>query len=852
MLESAPLQWEAGSVVAHWPEHQALDGADSAGVMPVVDAAPAADLPLGANAGTPDDPAAVLDLLRAQGIFEPPGATTSATPWTPPKQVERSGTRLRNTVIGVWSAALVATAGGYFGWLQWVEYRHVQAAQLLKDAKAAAFESDYKRLVDAERMLRLARDKYPRSPDIARVELFVHAQRVLENGSRDLSGLRSALSRADQLQKSGAADADASHNDAGYAAAARAVLAVYGATPVEAAQALTSAQQAAKGEAELSYVVGRLEQRVGQADATALLQAAASAAPDLLAAALALAEQQAQAGNEAEAIAGFDAILKRKPGHLRAALWRAFLLADRDDPAQGLSALDAMSKRTKDGGAPIDHILFALARARLSQRQGEHEKSASALSDALAAGASEPRLLALVASEARRVGQLGLAQQAASQAVSAAPQASAYRALLARILIERQDGEHALTLLAAGAPDDPALLVMRAQAALLSSSADAQRDGVKAIETYLAQNPNDVAASSLRIRLMAELEPSPKLLSDVKALLRRAPGDPSALRAQAEVGLALHTPDDAKSALEQLVAAAPEDPEAHQLLGRARRMAGDATGAEASFRRAVELQPGYPAALAALGSLLLDMGKYAEADRAYQAMCGQSALACRLGRAEALIALGKLDDAQAQLSGLSQAQQDSQAGRETAARLALARKKPGDAITLLRPLIDASGEKRTSTQVLYGDALYAADQVNPAAGAYDAALATDGELPEALLGRAEVHLRAERTQEALELLEKAKNALQSRLRAPEVRARMFTLYGHAYVQRNKRGDLEAARDALRKALQMNPPAEAYFWLGEAVAGKITPEAAAALKHYLEIEPNGYYAARAKRSLGPLL
>jgi tetratricopeptide (TPR) repeat protein len=233
-------------------------------------------------------------------------------------------------------------------------------------------------------------------------------------------------------------------------------------------------------------------------------------------------------------------------------------------------------------------------------------------------------------------------------------------------------------------------------------------------------------------------------------------------------------------------------------------------------------------------------------------MCGQSSLACRLGRAEALIALGKLDDAQAQLSGLSQAQQDSQAGRETAARLAIARKKPGDAITLLRPLIDAPGEKRTSTQVLYGDALYAADQVNPAAGAYDAALAVDGDLPEALLGRAEVHLRAERTQEALELLEKAKNALQTRLRAPEVRARMLTLYGHAYVQRNKRGDYEAARDVLRKALQMNPPTEAYFWLGEAVAGKITPEAAAALKHYLEIEPNGYYAARAKRSLGPLL
>jgi tetratricopeptide (TPR) repeat protein len=156
------------------------------------------------------------------------------------------------------------------------------------------------------------------------------------------------------------------------------------------------------------------------------------------------------------------------------------------------------------------------------------------------------------------------------------------------------------------------------------------------------------------------------------------------------------------------------------------------------------------------------------------------------------------------------------------------------------------------TLVLYGDALYAAEQVNPAAGAYEAALAIDAELPEALLGRAEVHLRAERPGEALELLDRAKASLATRLRAPEARARMLTLFGHAYVQRAKRGDLEAARDALRQAIALSPPAEAYFWLGEAVAGKITPEAAAALKHYLELEPSGPYAARARRSLGPLL
>jgi tetratricopeptide (TPR) repeat protein len=509
-----------------------------------------------------------------------------------------------------------------------------------------------------------------------------------------------------------------------------------------------------------------------------------------------------------------------------------------------------MSKSAR-ASAPIDRILWSLARARLRERQGQRPEAVEAVRDALSAGGTEPRWLALIAVEARRAGQLGLAQQAAGQAVAAAPRATAYRSLLASILIERQDGEHALSILSDESANDPSLLLMRAQAALLAGEPEALRSGLAATETFLSANANDVAATGLRIRLRAALEPNPKLLSEAKALIKRAPGDPVALRALADAGLALHAPDEAKAALTQLVAAAPDDAESHQLLGRAKRMAGDAAGAEASLRRAVALSPNYPAALSALGSLLLDEGKYEDADAVYQTLCAQSPLSGRLGRAEALIALGKLDDAQIQLAGVAQPQQSSPAVRETTARLALARKQPGEAIALLRPLVEADAQD-VGKLVLYGDALYAAEQVNPAAAQYDAALAVDAELPEALLGRAEVHLRAERAGDALGLLEKAKSALTTRLRAPEVRSRMLTLFGHAYVQRAKKGDLEMARDMLRQAIAGKPAPEAFFWLGEAVGGRITPEAASALKHYLELEPDGFYAARAKRSLGPLL
>jgi tetratricopeptide (TPR) repeat protein len=153
---------------------------------------------------------------------------------------------------------------------------------------------------------------------------------------------------------------------------------------------------------------------------------------------------------------------------------------------------------------------------------------------------------------------------------------------------------------------------------------------------------------------------------------------------------------------------------------------------------------------------------------------------------------------------------------------------------------------------LYGDALYAAEQVDSAAGAYEAALAIDPDLPEALLGRADIQLRANHVKDALPVLDKAKQALSKRIRPPAVQARRLTILGHAYVMRNKRGDMETARETLREAVKVaGVPPEAYFWLGEALGGKVSPEARGSYQRYLELEPHGRNEARARRALGPL-
>ena len=814
---------------------------------------PAADLATGANAQLPADADEALQLIDRLGLFE--RSASPAAAWSGKHDVEAKGTRLRNALIGIWVLTLALCGGGYFGWQAFVAHRHARAAQLVTEARALMLRGDHGALVDAERMLRVAREQHPASLAIPREALLLQAQRVLEDGERDLAALRSAQATFERLfarlpaaeQKNAATLADPVRS------LATAVMSGFSGEPVARDQALAAVLSGAAADARLLYLVGRFEQRAGRGDALLHLQAAAKAEPKLVPAQLALSELALEAGDRAAALTQVDVALTIDKDQLRARLFRMFLSADDGDPALAQKTLAGLGEAMKKAGG-IDHALEALVRARVLRRQGQAEAAGKAVEEAAGAGADDPRLLGWVAREALALGKLPLAQHVASQALSAAPDVAQNRRLLARILIERNDGEHALQLLDKLPADDIEAQIMKAQAALLSNDDAALRaglDGLNQVQASKRELATQVGA--LRVRLEAKLSPGRAVVDRARALVRGAPGDPEALLALAEAGLAMHDPTVAANALKQRFAVAPDDPNAHYLLGRARRMAADANAAEASFRRALELAPGHGDALLALAGLLLDEGKYAEADNVFQELAtrGGSSVQGRLGRVEALVALGRLDDAQVQLDALPETQRNTAGYRLSAARVALAGGKPGDALSLLRPLVDAQADK-IQVMTLYGDALYAAEQVDSAAGAYEAALAIDPELPEALLGRADIHLRADRVKDALPLLQTVKETLPKRIRPPALQARRMTILGHAYVMRNKRGDLEAAREVLREAVKIpGVPPEAHFWLGEALGGKVSPEARAAYHRYLELEPHGRNQDRARRALGPL-
>ena len=813
--DDVPLPWDQGELEAQEP---------------------VADLSAGERAGQPEDVDAVLGMLRERNLFEEAEGPPQA--WASAKEARAPKTRTLGFHIATWVIGLAVIAGAWFGYQYWIGAQEKEAATLAERAIADARRGDHENLVDAERNLRRARELHPLAPSGPDTLLFVHGQRALEDGSFQAGYLRPSLDLARRVEL-----------ESPRITATEAVLAYAEGDAEEGAEALEAAREAAGDDAESLYLIGRLEQRLGDERAAEHLAAAIEQAPDLAAAHLALAEDAFENGRSEEAAEHLGAVLERYEDHLRALLWTQYLAADDEEPDAVLARVNDLEARLEKG-APTDVVLYHLTRARLLRRKGELEPAEAAVEEAARAGATEPRLQALVASAAFALGELPRAQQAATAAVSAAPAIPEYRKLLAEIMVARRDGVGALRVLAPLSSEDPDVLRASARAALLVGSEESLAATTEALNAHLeGQEEPSVEMQALLLRARAKTGSSRGMLREAQRLVREAPGDPDAGLALAEVALAEGAVREALEALEAVTAAAPRDPDGHYLLGRARRMANQADEAEDAFRKALELQPGFADARIDLGYLLLDRGDHAEAEELYAELGRTSgargtAVVARLGRAEALIGLGRLDDAKVQLEGLPDEAAALPSAQIVRGRLALAENEPGEAAQILRPLAEAEGAT-TDSRALYADALRMAGQGQAAAELYEGVLAADEGHPEALLGYAEVLLRGDKAREAERIVARAESALEERIRPPAARARMLTLRGRVALEQR---DERAATTALRAATEMpSAPAEAHFYLGEALAGRDSPAAREAYQKYLELAPEGPLAGRARRA-----
>jgi len=846
MALAAPLAPEPAPPIespSYAPDALAIEDFGSEAVSSEEDSLePEPDLEVGASAGQSESVDDLLSMLQREGLFEPP--TGEVAQWTTIKESKP----IERTKVGVWLGVawvlmLALAGGGYYGWTLYVTERHAEAERLIASARTEALAGDHQRLVDAERHLREARELNPRDPANGTLLLFVHAQRALEDGAFEVGFLAPTLARAERDEA-----------DPAYLSAARAVVSLGGGDLPGARTAVAAALAASPEDPSILYIAGRLGQRLGDEDALTHLEAAIVGEPTLTAAAIALAEARSDEGRQEDAIALLDGVLAREPEHLRALLWKAYLVAGDAEIEPGLAQLTEMESRLQHG-APTDHVLFQLTRAHLLRRRGDHEGAVAAVDAALAAGAEEPRLLALAANAARAEGRFVQAERAATEAVRRSPANTEFRKLLASIYLDRRNGESAMRTLGELSAEDPDVLVMTAQAALLVGTVGAAQGASQVIDNWMSEHEGEASVElrALRVRLEIGVAEDPAAAYEAATTLAREnPGDPVAALAMGEAALRTRHVDQALEALATVVASAPENADGHWLLGRARRMEADGVGARQSFERAVELRPEHHEARLALGGLLLDLGDYEAADTLYTelsrsgASAGGAPLARtgRLGRVEALIGLGRLDDAGVQLEGVRGEDANSPDALMVRARLSVARGQFGEALTTIRPLTEGDTPSPAAL-ALYGEALLGARQAEAAEAALDRALALDDGLPEALIARAEVAFERDRARDAGELISGAHRSLEHRIRPPGLRARLAILEARAQLEDRNMG---GAATTLRRAIEMaGCPPDAQFFLGRALEDDDEAAARTAFQRYLELSPEGRHAAEARRA-----
>ena len=130
-------------------------------------------------------------------------------------------------------------------------------------------------------------------------------------------------------------------------------------------------------------------------------------------------------------------------------------------------------------------------------------------------------------------------------------------------------------------------------------------------------------------------------LADAAAACREVlgalPREPNALHLLGIVHLMNDAPAQAAETLAQAAECQPDNAEIHNSLGAALRAAGTLDAAEASYRRAIKLNPGATQGYFNLGNTLAEAGREADAENAYRTVLSMDA-----HHADAIVALGGL------------------------------------------------------------------------------------------------------------------------------------------------------------------------------------------------------------------
>jgi tetratricopeptide (TPR) repeat protein len=242
----------------------------------------------------------------------------------------------------------------------------------------------------------------------------------------------------------------------------------------------------------------------------------------------------------------------------------------------------------------------------------------------------------------------------------------------------------------------------------------------------------------------------------VDAALRIDPRHPRALLLEADLALDRRDGQAALRALEALLEQVPDSSAVHNRVGLAHERLGQLAEAEAGFREAIRFHRRNPDAWVNLGRVLGQRGELGGSLRAYDTAVelAPSAADAHLGRGLTRLAVGSVDEAEADLRRAAELAPDDDAPLLALGDVARARGDLEGAVARYREGLrkDATDE---SGWVKLGNALFASADVPGALSAYDLALAEAPGLAAAHNGRGAALMRLGRIDDAAEALERA-------------------------------------------------------------------------------------------------
>jgi tetratricopeptide (TPR) repeat protein len=144
------------------------------------------------------------------------------------------------------------------------------------------------------------------------------------------------------------------------------------------------------------------------------------------------------------------------------------------------------------------------------------------------------------------------------------------------------------------------------------------------------------------------------------------------------------------------------------------------------------------------------------------------------------------------------------------------------------------------------DALYAQGHTGVAASYYRRALELDPDYAPALVGMGQSILRAKKYSDAMKNASRALQLARGVDARPGLEAAAIYQMGRVHYER---GERDAARRMFRQSISLpGTPAEAWFYLGEALSSDNSPAARDAYEKYLELVAEGHLAERARRAI----